>query len=106
MRNVNTESPSKLNTYHVMGRKLRINFNEQEVARGGIDETPSTAYQYKTAEVDKLANRDQIIEAIMATRYPTFGSELAAIRNGGAESQEHEELRVLAKQLADGWLYN
>lgn len=99
-----TQSPVKLETYQVMGRKLRINFSEQTVSSEGIDEAPSTTYQYNTAEVDKLANRDKIIEAIMATRYPTFGSELAAIRNGGAESQEHEDLRVLAKSLADGWL--
>ena len=97
-----THSPFQLETYQVMGRKLHINFNEQFVEGG---EDMGDQYVYDTAVIpDKLAKRDSIIEAIMATKYPTFGSELAAIRNGGVEAEEHEALRLKAKELADGWL--
>jgi len=97
-----THSPLKLNTYQIMGRKLRINFNEQFME--AVDEEKDSQYVYDTAEVDKLAKRDSVIESIMQTRYPTFGSELAAIRNGGTEAEDHESLRQLAKQLSDGWI--
>lgn len=97
-----THSPFQLDTYQVMGRKLHINFNEQFVEGS---EDMEDQYVYDTAVIpDKLAKRDSIIEAIMATKYPTFGSELAAIRNGGIEAEEHEALRLKAKGLADGWL--
>jgi len=97
-----TYSPFKLETYQVIGRKLHINFNEQFVEGAeGVDDQ----YVYDTAVIpDKLAKRDTIIEAIIATKYPTYGSELAAIRNGGTEAEEHEALRIKAKELADGWL--
>ena len=97
-----THSPFQLETYQVMGRKLHINFNEQFVEGS---EDMDDQYVYDTAVIpDKLAKRDSIIEAIMATKYPTFGSELAAIRNGGIEAEEHEALRIKAKELADVWL--
>ena len=97
-----THSPFQLDTYQVMGRKLHINFNEQFVEG---TEDMEDQYVYDTAVIpDKLAKRDSIIEAVMATKYPTFGSEIAAIRNGGIEAEEHEALRLKAKELADGWL--
>ena len=96
-----TQSNVQLDTYQVMGRKLRINFNEQIVELADDEGEVFQAYSYDTACCDKLASRDKIIEAIMATKYPTFGSEIAAIKN---EEVAHEELRVLAKNLADGWL--
>ena len=96
-----TQSNVQLETYQIMGRKLRINFNEQVVEQTDDEGEVYQAYTYDTASCDKLASRDTIIEAIMATRYPTFGSEIAAIKN---DEPAHEELRVLAKSLADGWL--
>lgn len=99
-----THSPIKLETYQLFGRNLRINFDEVEELREDMEEGPETSYVYHTACVDKLADRDTIVEAVMQAVYPTIGSELAAIRNGGAEADEHESYRVLAKQLADGWI--
>jgi len=96
-----TNTPNKLNTYEIMGRKLRINFNETYTE---ATEEQDASYSYDTACVDKLASRDKIIEAIMQTKYPTFGSELAAIQNGGACAEKHQAFRKLAKELADGYL--
>jgi hypothetical protein len=44
-----------------------------------------------------------LIEKIMATKYPTYGAEVAAICNGGESAAEHEAFRVQAKSLANGW---
>ena len=46
-------------------------------------------------------SRDERIEAIIKTKYPTYGFELAAIHKGGVEAEAYSELRALAKQLAD-----
>jgi len=105
MHKPETHSPVELQTYQVMGRKLRINFNHR-VETVTTDESEEQIHVYTTACVDKLADRDTIIEAIMQTKYPTYGAELAAIQNGGASVTAHQEMRALAKQLADGWLQN
>lgn len=98
-----TQSPIELQTYQVMGRKLRINFNHK-VETVTTDDSEEQIHVYTTACVDRLADRDTIIEAIMQTRYPTYGAELAAIQNGGTDATDHQEIRTLAKQLADGWI--
>lgn len=102
-----TSSPVKLETYQVLGRNLKINFNEvvvESTAEDSEDTGTEHSYTYDTACVDKLAPRDTIIEAIMQTAYPTHGNELAAILNGGEDAEKHSTFRVLAKSLADGWL--
>jgi hypothetical protein len=104
MLNRLTHTPVPLNTYEVMGHKVRIHFNEQTVTRMGEDGVEVASYTYSTACVDKVVGRDAVIEAIIATQYPTYGSELAAIQNGGDAAQEHADLRILAKSLATGWL--
>jgi hypothetical protein len=86
-----------------MGRKLRINFNHK-VKTMATDDSEEQVHVYTTACVDRLADRDTIIEAIMQTRYPTYGAELAAIQNGGTGATDHQEMRTLAKQIADGWI--
>ena len=103
MKTSRTHSPVELQTYQVMGRKLRINFNHQ-VETVTTDDSEEQVHVYTTACVDKLADRDTIIEAVMQTKYPTYGAELAAIQNGGANATDHQEMRALAKQLADGWI--
>jgi len=104
MHKPETHSPVELQTYQVMGRKLRINFNHQTKEVITEDGGNASTHVYTTACVDKLADRGTIIEAIMKTRYPTYGAELAAIQNGGADASDHQEMRELAKQLADGWV--
>jgi hypothetical protein len=42
----------------------------------------------------------------MQSVYSTFGSEIAAIQNGGQKAEDHQTLRDQAKALADGWLNN
>jgi hypothetical protein len=61
-------------------------------------------YNYTTACIDKASSRDEIIEAIVATKYPTYGAELAAINGTTTELQEHRDYVTLAKALADEYL--
>lgn len=103
MHKPETHSPIEIETYQVMGRKLRVNFNHR-VETVTTDESEEQVHVYTTACVDKLADRDAIIEAIIQTRYSSYGAELAAIQNGGADATAHQEMRSLAKQLADGWV--
>lgn len=96
-----TQSPTRLKTYQILGRKLRINFNEEYTEE---TEESDAYYTYITAEVDKLAPRNVIIEAIMGSLYPTYGSEIAELNSGADGFSRHEYNRCKAKVLADSWL--
>jgi len=95
-------SNNKLPTYQVIGRKLRIHWDEQEVTKE-TDEGLETVYSYEEALVPVTADRSTIIEAIIATKYPTPGSEFAALQNGPETVAEHQAMRDLAKGLATDW---
>lgn len=97
-------SKDKLEDYQVIGNKLRIHWDHQEVTVEDMEGEQSTQWRCEEAVVKKTASRDEIIEAIISTKYPTYGAEIAAIRNGGDDAEEHEELRAKAKELADNWI--
>lgn len=94
-------SNDKLPEYQVIGSKLRIHWDYQEVL--ATEDTPA-GWSCKEAVVQTVAPRSEIIEAIIAVSYPTPGSEFAAIINGGDDAAAHEAVRQHAKALADGWL--
>ena len=94
-------SNDKLPEYQVIGSKLRIHWNYEEVPE--TEDTPS-GWSCEEAVVSKTASRSQIIEAIIATKYPTLGAELAVINNGGQEYEDYQAFRAMAKSLADGWI--
>lgn len=96
-------SKDKLEDYQVLGNKLRIHWDHAEVTVEDAEGEQSTQWQCEEAVVKKTANRDEIVEAIIATQYPTYGAEIAAIRNGGADLNAHTALRDKAKVLADAW---
>jgi hypothetical protein len=86
----------KLPKYQHLGMTIVINFDESEVkTEEGI------RYEYTTAKVCKTSSRDERIEAIIKTKYPTYGSELAAMHKGGEHEVEYNLFREQAKQLAD-----
>ena len=81
---------------------MLINFNPEQITKEGANGT-ETMYQYDQVKVPVSASRDQIIEAIMASRY-TVGAELACINNKDAKPDEYEaymSFRVQAKEIAD-----
>lgn len=96
------ESSDKLPAYQVIGNKLRIHWDEQETSRD-MDGEVQEGWSYQEACVPVTASRSTIIEAIMATKYPTLGAEFAAFQNGTESVAEHQAMRDLAKSLAGGW---
>ena len=95
----------ELPVYQVIGDKLRIHWDHQEVTVPAMDDDsePTTQWQCQEAVVKKTANRAEIIEAIIATKY-SLTEEIATINNGGAEYDEYQSFRQFAKDKADEWL--
>ena len=93
-------SNNKLPTYQVIGKKLRIHWDAKEVTK----ETDEVFWEQEEALVPVTASRSMIIEAIMATKYPTPGAEFAALQNGPESVAAHQAMRDLAKGLAAGWV--
>jgi hypothetical protein len=94
-----TQSDIKQPKFLTIGNHLHINFDEQvkEVEQEGQD--PVTVYEYTTAVVDKTSNYESRVEAIIATKYPTYGAELSALRDSDKVT-EHNTFVEFAKQLA------
>jgi hypothetical protein len=95
-------SYAKLNTYEVDGNDLVIYWNEEE--HEPKENESETYWTYDCCRAFASDHREVLIEKIMQSRYPTYGAEIAAIRNGGQDADDHHALRVQAKALADGWL--
>ena len=85
----------KLPKYQHLGMTIVINFDET-----AVESEEGVRYEYTTAKV-KASSRDERIEAIIKTKYPTYGAELAAMHKGGEHELEYDLFREQAKQLAD-----
>lgn len=98
-----TNFKDKITTpFEVIGDKLRIHFDETEVVR-----EDETTYNYTTAITRKNAGRNEVIEAIIASKY-SIGAEIATINNREEKPQEYSEyqdFRAFAKNLATEWEY-
>lgn len=103
MKTSKTHSPVELPTYQLMGRKLKINFDHQTKQVESTDGV-ETQHVYTTAQVDRLSDRNTIIEEIMKTNYPTFGSEIASLQGDPEKEAQHSMLKKLAKDLASYWV--
>lgn len=95
-------SYTKLNAYEASGNDLTIYWNEQ--AHEPREDETEPYWIYDACYAKTTDSRSVLIEKIMASEYPTYGAEVAAICNGGEAAEEHETLRQLAKTLADGWI--
>jgi hypothetical protein len=93
-----TQSNEKQPKFDYLADKIYINFNEQikEVEDSGETQT---IYEYETAIVRKTCDYKDRVEAIVAVRYPTYGAELAAMRDT-EKAIEHNEFVEFAKALA------
>lgn len=81
---------------------MLISFNPEQITKEGMNGT-ETMYQYDQVKVAVSSSRDQIIEAIMASRY-TVGAELACINNKDAKPEDYEAymaFRIQAKEISD-----
>jgi hypothetical protein len=95
-------SYTQLDTYEVQGNFLGIYWNEEAHEPKENETEPYWTYDHCSAFATD--SRSVLIEKIIATKYPTYGSEVAALANGGESAAEHETMRATAKTLADGWV--
>ena len=93
-------SSEKLPKFQHFGMTLVINFNEQEVEVVNDDGETTIQYRYATAKVCKTSSSNERIEAIIKTKYPTYGAELAAMHKNGPQNDEYLAFRELAKEVA------
>lgn len=96
-------STEPLDKYEKAGNRVYIRLEEEvNTSEGG------TSYNYLQAQVriSGQLNREDIIEAIIRSKYPTYGAELAAQLNGGEELAEHQVWRETAKVEADLFIEN
>ena len=87
----------------LQGKKL-INFDikEVEIKDENSDEV-RTGFEYNQVKVAVNATRDEIIEAVIGSKY-SVGTEIALTNDKEAKADEYkayQELRVFAKELAD-----
>ena len=69
-----------------------------------IEIEAESAWAYEEVQVPRYADRRTIIEGIIATRYPTYGAEMAAYHNGQESYEQFLQFRLDAKALADAAL--
>jgi hypothetical protein len=84
--------------FQIIGKKLYIHFNETEEIR-----EEQTSYTYDTVVVKTNTPREEMIEAIIASKY-SIGAEFAVINNKEEKPQEYEDyqnFRNFAKSLAN-----
>ena len=94
-----TQSDIQQPKFLAIGDDLHINFNETIVQADVEDGEPVTMYNYETAVVKKTCDYRMRVESIVAVRYPTYGAELAALRDTD-KAIEHNEFVMFAKDLA------
>jgi tRNA isopentenyl-2-thiomethyl-A-37 hydroxylase MiaE len=103
-----TISDDELPLYQVLGTTLRINHSHSVVDRiDTMTELTKTEQHYITAICDITADRNTKIEAVMASVYSP-SAEIATINNKESEPElyaDYQAFRILAKTLADGWVY-
>jgi hypothetical protein len=99
-----TQASYEIQPYEVSEYELRIHWNIEQKTKEDMDGSTITYWEADEALCDRRDSRGALIEKIMQTSYPTYGAEIAAIRNGGQAAEDHQALREQAKALADGWL--
>lgn len=100
-----THATEKQETYQQLGNVLKINHSHS--IHEFVDEIITTThYVCLTATTSIHASREEIIEAIMASKY-TIQQEIAIINNQTEKLDAYEDyqsFRNLAKTLARDWL--
>jgi len=95
-----TQSDIQQPKFLAIGDNLHINFNETITQVEVEDGEPVTTYNYETAIVKKTCDYKGRVEAIVAVRYPTYGAELAALRDTD-RAIDHNDFVAFAKVLAN-----
>lgn len=89
---------TKLDSYSVLGSTLWVYFNERYIE---ATEETNARWMYTAYKCPVGTARDTVIEGVIATKYPTYGTELAALHKGGAALDEYMQFRNFAKTTVD-----
>lgn len=103
MSQYRVSSTEPLDKYEKAGNRVYIRL-EEEVTTS--DDVPSYNYLQAQVRISGQLRREDIIEAIIRSKYPTYGAELAAQFNGGEKLAEHQAWRATAKVEADLFIDN
>lgn len=95
-----TYSRDKLPLFEYIGNKVKVNFDETVVQNTPEDSEQYEAYTYITACFPKTASRAERIEAIIRTKYQSYGAEISAINGTEAQQIEHSSFVSQAKNIA------
>ena len=104
MKSYSDQEPSK---YARSGLEVRIHWNIKQVqAPVTQGEQPRLQWEANEALCFVMQPRNEIIEAVIRSDM-TVGDEFAKINNKDTDPvgyAAYQDFRVLAKQLADGWI--
>jgi len=95
-------SKEKLDDFQVIGDKLRIHWDHEQVTVENEDGETETHWQCEEAVTKKTASRADIIKAIIGSKYDIY-DELAAINNGYEWYEQYQIFRQKAKAIADAY---
>ena len=86
-------------------QQQKIYHSHELIERTDMDEQVITEHKYITAVCSVTANRSEIIESIISSKYSP-SAEFATINNKGTKPEEYEiyqNFRIYAKQLATNY---
>lgn len=96
-------SKDKLDDFQIIGQKLRIHWDHEEVTVEGADGETETQWQCEEAITKKNASKADVVKAIISSKYDIY-EELAAINNGYEWYDAYQNFRQKAKDIADNYL--
>jgi len=97
-------SKEKQSDFEVRGPRAYIRWDHTEETKTDFDGESTTQWVCEEIAVDKHISRYSLIETIIRTQYPDYGSEIAAINNGGEEYTVYQAFRERSKSIADGYI--
>lgn len=97
-----TQSDERPDEFVRMKDWVGVSWDISEEVVPETDDCPERIqYSYYFAKVKLSCSREDFIEALMKAKYPSYGAEIAAIRNGGDDAIQHQMFRDVVKEIAD-----
>lgn len=86
--------------FEKVGQYIHIYIDEEIDSVVNEEGYESLIYKYHYTKVPIMISRSELIDSIIKINYPSFDAEIAAMANGGVDSEEHQSWRMNAKQIA------
>lgn len=95
-----TQCSEKKPKFEKIGQYIHIYIDEEIESVVHEEGHESLIYKYHCTKVPIMISRNELIDSIIKINYPSFDAEIAAMANGGADSEEHQDWRNKAKLVA------